>query len=468
MKRAEERVSQEKNAWYPWHFSPERGAIVGIHPIREKNSQLLCVCCLIGLFLGSMGIIAFGQGNDGPTYAGFASKVTGDIYGQVKVFDDIDGDGKKDLVFGATDGQVHVYSSGTGKEIMSGLWPKHTGGPILSEVAVADLDNDGRKEVVVGSYDGKVYGLNSWGKELWAVNTRGTISQSSPEVADVEGNGNLNVFIGSKSGNVFRIDGGGRLIWEIPMTSKVSARVVTADIDGDGKKEVICKEDGGKVSVLNLSGTPYKGWPQNTVSNEEWPFEVSTADLTGDGVKEIFTTTPDKQMIIWNSIGELQKKFPLSDGAHSAPRVADLDGDGKVEFIIAQADGVISVVDKEGKSLPGFPYRTGHSIYSSPQIIDIDGDGRLDIAFTAWNPEGTGKQAGYIMAIGRDGKALSGFPKYIGKSIAALTFADLDGDGYLEMIAAGGINYTDNQLQVFPTRAHVQIKMALLGTEVSF
>ncbi|MBF0499984.1 MAG: VCBS repeat-containing protein [Candidatus Riflebacteria bacterium] len=435
--------------------------------MQQSIKGIVFIACFI--FFVFTGIPAlYSQSADGPTFPEVSGKVTGDIYGQIQVFDDIDGDGKKDLVFGATDGQVHVFSSATGKEIMSGLWPKHTGGPILSSVTVADLQGDGHKDVIVGSYDGKVYGLNTWGKELWTVDTHGTISQSSPEVADVEGDGVLNIFVGSKSGSVFRIDNNGRMVWAVPMTTKVSAGVVTADIDGDGKKEIICKDDSGKVTVLNLSGTPRNGWPQTTTENQEWPFEVGTADLGGDGPKEIFTTTPNKQLVTWNNAGQLISRFPLTDGAHGAPRVADLMGDGKLEYVIAQADGSVSVLDRNGKSLPGFPFKTGHSIYSSPQIIDIDGDGRLDIVFTAWNPEGSGKESGYIMAVGRDGRQLPGFPKYIGKCIAPLTFADLDGDGCLEMIAAGGINYTDSQLHIFPTKAHVQIKMALLGTEVSF
>ncbi|MBF0547353.1 MAG: VCBS repeat-containing protein [Candidatus Riflebacteria bacterium] len=411
--------------------------------------------------------VAFAQSNSGPSFQGFSAKVSGDIYGQVKVFEDVDGDGVKDLIFGSTDGQVHIFS-GKGKEIMAGLWPKQTGGPILSEVNVADLYGDGKKEVIVGSYDGKVYALNSFGKELWTVDTRGTIQLSSPEVADVDGNGNLDVLLGSRSGQILRINKTGSLVWEIPMSSKISSRVSVADIDGDGKKEIICKDDNGTVTVLNSNGCARAGWPQSTVPNQEWPFEASTADLDGDGVKEVFTTTPDKKLLIWNTEGKLQKTIPLSDGAHCAPKVADLFGTGKLQFVIAQADGAINVIDREGNSYPGFPFKTNHSIYSAPQIIDLDGDGCLDIVFTAWNPEGVGKQAGYIMAISREGKPLPGYPKFIGKSIAPLAFADLDGDGYLEMIAAGGINYTDNQLQVFPTSAHTQIKMAVLGSEITF
>jgi len=429
----------------------------------QAHLRRLTVAILVGLWFQMSAWAA--DNTTGAT--AFSAKVTGDIYGQVKVIDDVDGDGKKDLVFGATDGMEHLYSA-KGSEIYAGLWPKHTGGPILADVAVADLDADGQKEVIVGSYDGNVYGLNSWGKELWKVNTRGTIQLSAPEVADVEGDGKLSIFVGSRAGTVSRIDAQGRLTWEVPMTTKVSAKVIASDLDGDGVKEIVCKDDSGKVSVLTKTGSVFRGWPQNTAANLDWPFEVTAADLNGDGRREVITTTPDKKLNVWTTNGALLRQLKLTDGAHSAPRLADMDGDGKAEFVFTQADGKVQVMKQDGTNLRGWPYDTKHSIYGAPQILDIDGDGRLDVVFTAWNPEGVGKQAGYILALSRDGKVLSGFPKHIGKTIAPLTFADLDDDGFLEMIAAGGINYTDNQLHVIPTQARVQIRMAVLGTEVNF
>ena len=398
----------------------------------------------------------------------FSAQVHGDIYGQPKVIEDFDGDGKKDIVFGATDGKIHIFSA-KGKEIFRPpYWPKQTGGPILADVQIADLDKDGKPEIIAGSQDGKVYCLNSLGRQKWIIDTRGKILVSPPEIADVDGTGQQNVFIGSKSGKVSRIDANGRLIWEVGMTTSVSAKVVASDLNGDGIKEVICKDDSGKVSVLRHNGSTLYGWPQSTSPNRTWPFNVGANDIDGDGTQEIFTTTPNKKFILWDSTGKKKSEFKLTDGAHTAPKLADLNGDGKDEFIIGQADGTITVCDKNGTSLKGFPFRTNHSIYHAPRIIDIDGDGKLDLVFTAWNPEGAGKKAGYIMALSRNGIPLSGYPKYIGKTIAPLTFADLDGDGFLEMIAAGGINYTGKQLHVFTTKARRKIKMAILGQKVSF
>lgn len=427
--------------------------------MRKNSSFLVSVLATVIVF-----VIAASSAQG----AGFEAQVHGDIYGQPKVIDDFDGDGKKDIIFGATDGKVHIFSS-TGKEIFRPpYWPKQTGGPILSDVQLADLDGDKKVEVIVASQDGKVYCLNSLGREKWTLDTRGKILVSAPEISDVDGSGVHNVFVGSKAGTVSRIDADGHLIWEVKMNTSVSAAIVASDLDGDGVQEVVCKDDGGKVTILKLSGTPTRGWPQETAANLTWPFNVDANDVDGDGVKEIFTTTPDKKFVMWDIAGNKKSEFPLTDGAHTAPRLADLNGDGKDEFIIGQADGTVTVCDKNGSPLAGWPFKTGHAIYHVPRIIDIDGNGTLDLVFTAWNPKGIGKNAGYIMALSRNGTPLSGFPKFIGKTVAPLTFADLDNDGYLEMIAAGGINYTGKQLHVFPTRARNKIKLAILGQQINF
>lgn len=431
---------------------------------KQKLSRLRMIILLLVVF-GLPGAL-MAQETEGTS--GFSAQVHGDIYGQPKVIDDFDGDGKKDIIFGATDGKVHIFSS-TGKEIFRPpYWPKQTGGPILAEVQLADLDGDGKTEIVVASQDGKVYCLNALGRENWVINTRGKILVSAPEIADVDGSGIHNVFVGSKAGTVSRIDEQGRLVWEVRMNSSVSAAVVARDLDGSGIKEIICKDDGGKVMVLGPGGAPMANWPKDTVANLTWPFNVDANDIDGDGTKEIFTTTPDKKFIMWDLNGKVLSEFPLSDGAHTAPRLADLDGDGRDEFVIAQADGTITVCDKNGQAKAGWPFKTGHAIYHAPRILDIDGDGKLDLVFTAWDPQGVGVKAGYVMALSRNGTPLSGFPKFIGKTVAPLTLADLDGDGFLEMLAAGGINYTGKQLHVFPTRARNHIKVAVLGQDVSF
>ena len=56
------------------------------------------ICLFLGLFLFGCNKIVNAEVDE------FSQKVNGDIYGQIKVIDDVDGDGDKDLIFGATDG----------------------------------------------------------------------------------------------------------------------------------------------------------------------------------------------------------------------------------------------------------------------------------------------------------------------------------------------------------------------------
>ena len=100
---------------------------------RQMTGRLLGFFMTASLVFGSATLTS-AQG-----FQGFEAQVHGDIYGQPKVIEDFDGDGKKDIVFGATDGKVHIFSS-SGKEIFRPpYWPKQTGGPILAEVQLADF-----------------------------------------------------------------------------------------------------------------------------------------------------------------------------------------------------------------------------------------------------------------------------------------------------------------------------------------
>src|SRR5437588_8032561 len=63
---------------------------------------------------------------------------------------------------------------------------------------------------------------------------------------------------------------------------------------------------------------------------------------------------------------------------HSSPAVADLDGDGRPEIVVATHPGLLYVLRFDGHSLsvaPGWPRAVGAHLGSSPAIGDLDGDG---------------------------------------------------------------------------------------------
>lgn len=439
--------------------------------MQNKLLKILCLGIFITFALNTanVGLLAQNLSPGAPPSGNIQSQVAGDIYGQVGVIGDVDGDGSKDVIFGSTDGKIHIFSSSTGKEIVRPpYWPKQTGGPILSDIKVTSLDGN-EMSIIVTSQNGKVYCLDGMGREKWIVDTRGRIMSAGAEVADIEGNGSYDVLVGNDEGKVFRISPSGQVVWEIESTGPITGTIVARDIAGDGKKDIIFKDNQGKVTMVNDAGNVRKGWPKLVTGNREWAFEVDAVDLDGDGVKEIFTTTPDGQLIIWNPDGTQNKTLSIGTGSHGAPMVADLNNDGTDEFVIGHYDGKVSVYDFNGKLKPGFPFSQGsHSIFGAPVILDIDGDGEPDIIYTASNPGAEGLQAGYVMAINSKGQPLKGYPKYVGKVVARPTFADLNGNGKLELIVVGGIGYTGKQLNVFETEARVRVKIAVVHQEINY
>ena len=395
----------------------------------------------------------------------FSAKVNGDIYGQVKIINDVDGDGKKDMIFGATDGKVHIFSA-SGKEIFRPpYWPAQVNGPITAGIEVTDIDGTGKMNVFVSTMEGTVYCLNSKGKQLWRYDTQGKILTSPPIITD---NG---VLVNSGSGQVVSLDSSGQPKVVFSMDHPVQASPVHIDVDGDGDKEVIVKDNSGKIVIFDSNGGKKNEWMSGSyISNVVWPFSIDASDINGDGIPEIFTTDPNNStgmFKMWNDAGELLTKFELSEASHGAPRIADIDGDGIDDIIIAQCDGKVVVCDKKGKVKKGWPFECNYSIYSAPSIIDLDGDGIPEIVFSGNNGSYTGEQAGCVIALDATGKMLEGFPKYVGKTIAPLTFADLDGDGVLEIIATGGIGYTGPQLHLFKTKTKLKFKIVTIRQQTT-
>lgn len=125
------------------------------------------------------------------------------------------------------------------------------------------------------------------------------------------------------------------------------------------------------------------------------PGEVITsgpviADIDGDGRRDIIFTTQTKVYAL-NYAGAVDDGFPiyiplLPDAPSNADSivgnvvVADLNGDGKPEIIFGTADGSLhAVTSGTNRDLPGFPLSVGGGLSSSP-AVGLDDQGRLCLA----------------------------------------------------------------------------------------
>ncbi|MBC7247147.1 MAG: VCBS repeat-containing protein [Actinobacteria bacterium] len=113
----------------------------------------------------------------------------------------------------------------------------------------------------------------------------------------------------------------------------------------------------------------------------------------------------------------------MAGGVTAAPRLADLDGDGADEIVVATGDGAVHALRRDLSELAGWPVRTtplplhlASAAFSSgslpgeafaavsgaPAVGDLDHDGKLEVV--------AGDASGRVYAWDNEGNLLPGFP----------------------------------------------------------
>lgn len=107
------------------------------------------------------------------------------------------------------------------------------------------------------------------------------------------------------------------------------------------------------------------------------------ADLEGDGQSEVLVAASrDKRILCLTSAGDLRWEFRIDDGSDTGIQAPvssiDHDGDGRREVFFASGGGVVGCLDSVGTLL----WRThlNDAIdYTGPVLADIDNDGHIDL-----------------------------------------------------------------------------------------
>ena len=190
------------------------------------------------------------------------------------------------------------------------------------------------------------------------------------------------------------------------------------------------------------------GWPQqveNRVSNEA----IAVADLDGDGKMEIIASEGmylcggaleggrcgryGMRVYVWGLDGRIKPGWPLmpgSDNQLTAPTLADLDIDGDIEIIVGSIDGAVYAYHHDGSTVNGWPQFATAPLHKAAVCGDLDGDGFLEVAVS--------DSVGQVHAWHADGSGVTGWPQPIGDSASAGNaplLVDLDGDGTQEVFA---------------------------------
>jgi hypothetical protein len=298
-----------------------------------------------------------------------------------------------------------------------------------SRVVIGDLDGDGKPDVVVANvYDGSVWIYRN-------ISSNGTLTASSfaPPViltigggqdstwglalGDLTGDGRLDIVVANRDlnivsifqnfctpGNIATNTFGTRV--DLPVAG-VPFGVAVADVDGDGKPDIItCASASNVVSVLRNIGTG------GTITTNSFaapvnfavgsgPAFIAVADIDGDGKPDVVTinnsdnNNPVSVLRNISTVGNIAfaptVNFPGLSSCHEVA-IGDLTRDGKPDLAVTSFSGGQSVSIYLNTSTPGSITFAPHVDFAvggwgnSVAIGDLEGDGKPDVVVTTQLP----------------------------------------------------------------------------------
>lgn len=290
---------------------------------------------------------------------------------------------------------------------------------------------------------------------------------------------NFNVTFPAK-GTLSGVNFDARASLEIPAKNTYNT---VADINGDGKPDLITSDYVTKsIAILINKGnadsvTANNFLPEVTLPMPLGLLDIVVADMDGDGKQDIITMQNNSKIVIFKNkytVGSLEtgsfdrKELNLSIYGYFFA-VADLDGDGKADILSytkapADADPKITVFKNKtsaGQIEPGSfaaaaSIDPGSNGLGEVQFADLNGDNRPEIITTNPSYINVTIYQNLTADLGLNNSSFKPVPFTFDGATSTVSVADIDGDHKPDLLYSG---FEKNVMYV--------LRNAIIGTEIN-
>ncbi|HTT21305.1 MAG TPA: FG-GAP-like repeat-containing protein [Candidatus Sulfotelmatobacter sp.] len=359
---------------------------------------------------------------------------TTDWYSQSVVVADFNGDGHLDLAVGNIRGAQGTVVLGNGDGTLRAAYSTDFSSNVTYGLTAADFNNDGNVDVAFATAAGIDLALGS--------------------VHGILGN-RVNVSVGPSVAAIY---------------------VASADLNQDGKVDLIASTSGfagtNQLAVLLGKGTGKFGAPlYYPTGNTSGAGPVEVADINGDGKPDLLVSSPDGSfnVLLGNGNGTFKPAnvTPGATGAAGYFVTGDFNHDGKLDVAIDDYPGsTVKVLLGNGDGTFKSPIST--SSLSYPQAIaagDLNKDGKLDLAVAS------GANGGEVAIFLGNGNGTFSGPNIVsyipagfagGTSPAYIEAADVDSDGLLDLVVALSASHVNEGCGYYPDCEETDLGLVVL------